>query len=104
MVVQKILLLFKGKIENPPSTIQLAKAVGVSRATLDRLFSAELGRSIHGELLRLRIAKAKRMLSEDNDTVGEIAAACGFCNAGHFINVFQKAVSTTPAKWRTMVV
>ena len=103
-VLRKALGLLRATIENPPSTVQLAKSVGVSRATLDRLFSAELGRSIHDELLRLRIAKAKGMLSEGNGTVNEIAAACGFCNAGHFINVFRKAVNTTPAKWRTMAV
>ena len=103
-VLRKALELLRTTIENPPSTVQLAKSVGVSRATLDRLFSAELGRSIHDELLRLRIAKAKGMLSEGNGTVNEIAAACGFCNAGHFINVFRKAVNTTPAKWRAMAV
>ena len=103
-VLRRALDYLKQRIANPPSAVQLSEVVGVSRATLDRLFAAELGRSIHDELLRLRIAKAKRMLSEDNDTVNEIAAACGFCNAGHFINVFRKAVNTTPAKWRTMAV
>ena len=44
------------------------------------------------------------MLSEGNGTVNEIAAACGFCNAGHFINVFRRAVNTTPAKWRAAAV
>lgn len=29
-----------------------------------------------------------------------VAKVCGFCNAGHFVNVFRQAVGMTPGRWR----
>lgn len=99
-VLRKALERLKASISNPPSAVQLAEAVGVSRATLDRLFASGLGRSMHEETMRLRLARAKEMLSGGGASVGEIASACGFCNAGHFVNVFREAVGATPGRWR----
>jgi AraC-like DNA-binding protein len=46
------------------------------------------------------MARAKKMLSGKDATICETAKACGFCNAGHFVNVFRQSVGTTPGKWR----
>lgn len=99
-ILRKALEYLKPRLVHPPSAIQLSEKVGVSRATLDRLFATNLGRSMHDEVIRLRLTKAKDLLSDDMLTVGEIAEMCGFCNPGHFINVFKKAVGITPSKWR----
>ncbi len=99
-ILRKALEYLRPRLVHPPSAIQLSEKVGVSRATLDRLFATNLGRSMHDEVMRLRLAKAKELLSEDALTVGEIAEMCGFCNPGHFINVFKKEVGITPSKWR----
>lgn len=99
-VLRKALVELKTHLDNPPSTVQLAEKVGVSRATLDRLFASELGSSMHEELLRFRLARAKAMLMDGSAPIYEIADTCGFCNAGHFINVFKRATGKTPAKWR----
>ena len=55
---------------------------------------------MHDEVTRMRIARAKDMLSGEGATIGETATACGFCNAGHFVNVFRQFVGVTPGKWR----
>ncbi len=99
-VLRQVLRHMREHIAHTPSAVQLAETAGVSRATLDRLFADVLGRSMHDELLRLRLAKARDMLANEPASVGQIAAACGFCNAGHFVSVFRKAHGTTPAKWR----
>ena len=99
-VRRKALEHLKPRIANPPSAVQMSEAVGVSRATLDRLFSAHLGRSMHEEVTRMRLVRAKEMLSEGTATICETAAACGFCNAGHFVNVFRRHIGVTPGRWR----
>ena len=99
-VLRKALDYLKLRIANPPSAVQLSEAVGVSRATLDRLFAAHLGRSMHDEVTRMRLSRAKGMLSDGAATIRETAAACGFCNAGHFITVFRQTVGVTPGRWR----
>ncbi len=99
-VLRKALEYLKSRIANPPSAVQLAEVAGVSRATLDRLFASNLGRSMHDEVTRMRMARAKKMLSGKDATICETAKACGFCNAGHFVNVFRQSVGVTPGKWR----
>ena len=42
----------------------------------------------------------KPFLVETNSPMKEIAALCGFCNAGHFTNTFRKATGVTPKSWR----
>ena len=100
-VLRKSLEYLKPRIANPPSAVQLSEVVGVSRATLDRLFAAHLGRSMHEEVTRMRLVRAKEMLSGGAATICETAAACGFCNAGHFVNVFRQHVGLTPGRWRS---
>ena len=99
-ILRKALEILKSSFVNPPSTIQLAETLGISRATIDRLFSFELGRTMHSEIMRLKLAKAKDMLSSGDASIGEIADACGFCNPGHFVNSFSRAFGSPPGKWR----
>jgi len=99
-VLRRALDYLKRRIANPPSAVQLSEAVGVSRATLDRLFAAHLGRSMHNEVTRMRLARAKELLAGGTATIRETAAACGFCNAGHFVNVFRQSIGVTPGRWR----
>ena len=80
--------------------VELAEAVGVSRATLDRLFLREFGRPAHAELLRRRIARARNMLRDTLLSVAAISDECGFCNPGYFAAAFARSEGVTPAKWR----
>jgi len=99
-VLRKALELLFADLRRVPSIPQIATAIGVSRATLDRLFLRELGHPAHAELLRGRLAEARRLLIETDLPVAEISVACGFCNPGYFAVAFARAEGATPAKWR----
>ena len=47
----------------------------------------------------MRLARAKELLAGGTATIRE-TAACGFCNAGHFVNVFRQSIGVTPGRWR----
>ena len=79
---------------------EIAAATKVSRSRLDQLFAEKFSRSVGREIARQRIEKAKKLLVETNSPMKEIAALCGFCNAGHFTNAFRKATGVTPKSWR----
>ena len=79
---------------------EIAAALKVSRSHLDQLFAEKFSRSVGREIARQRIEKAKKLLIETNSPMKEIAALCGFCNAGHFTNTFRKATGVTPKSWR----
>lgn len=74
---------------------QVADALGVSRAKLDRAAHQALGRSFAEELRRQRLARAKVLLVETNLTLEAIAAETGFCHAAHLANAIRAAFGTT---------
>ena len=79
---------------------EVAAAVGVSRSTLDRLFEQHLNRSMHEEILRARLAAAKRLLARTDLVLADIARQTGFCHAQYLNNVFRKTEGVTPRKYR----
>ena len=52
------------------------------------------------QIARQRIEKAKKLLSATDKPMKEIAALCGFCNAGYFTNAFRSSTGVTPKVWR----
>ena len=81
----------------------IARAVGVSRRTLDRRFAQALGRSVHEELSAVRMQKACVLLSESQETVASIAAACGFRTAASFSRAFHRQNGCWPIEYRNRV-
>ena len=79
---------------------EVAAAINVSRTRLDQLFAEKFSRSVGREIARQRIEKAKKFLAETDCPMKEIAAQCGFCNAGYFTNAFRTATGMTPKAWR----
>lgn len=74
--------------------------VGLTHTSLDRRFKAEVGRTVHAELARLRIEEAKRLLESTNLSFDEIAKRCGFADRKYFANVFSAATGSSPHLWR----
>ena len=79
---------------------EVAEALKVPRTRLDRLFAEKFSRSVGREIVRQRTEKAKRLLSTTDKPMKEIAALCGYCNAGYFTNAFRAETGLTPKAWR----
>jgi LacI family transcriptional regulator len=78
----------------------VASAVGTNRRTLERKFRESMGRSIAGEITRLRLERAKRRLIESDSPMKEIALDAGFRGADHFYKVFARVEEMTPSQYR----
>ena len=87
-------------LSHPFGAAEIAESLEVPRIRLDRLFATELRRSAGKEILRQRLAKAKQLLTETDDTLDAIASSCGFCHASYLVNAFKKAFGTTPRRYR----
>ena len=81
----------------------VARAVGVSRRTLDRRFAKALGRSVHEELAAVRMQNACVLLTEGHDTVAIIASQCGFRTAASFSRAFHRQIGCWPIEYRNRV-
>lgn len=99
-LLRQALRFIRENIGRPFGAAEIAAALEVPRIRLDRLFAAELNRSAGKEILRQRLAKAKQLLVETDDTLAAIASSCGFCHASYLINAFKKATGTTPHRYR----
>ena len=99
-LLRQALRFIRENIGRPFGAAEIATSLGVPRIRLDRLFAAELRRSAGKEILRQRLAKAKQLLVETNDTLAAIASSCGFCHASYLVNAFKKAFGMTPHRYR----
>jgi AraC-like DNA-binding protein len=78
----------------------LANQFGCSRSTLIAAFEKTNGESVMGYLSRLRLDSAKRLLTETDLSVGEIAARCGFRDQGYFSKAFRHEEGASPSEYR----
>ncbi|MGJ4927286.1 helix-turn-helix domain-containing protein [Bradyrhizobium sp. HKCCYLS2038] len=89
--------------ENAERTIDLADAArgaGVSPFHFLRLFTATLGVTPHQYLIRARLRRAARRLSDEDTPVTEIAYDSGFADLSNFTRTFTRAAGVSPAKFR----
>lgn len=82
------------------SVDRLAAHMGYSRARLFTLFKNHTGVSPNDYLVRLRIGKAKDMLSSGSLQAKDIATACGFSDAQYFSRMFKRQTGLTPQAYR----
>ena len=72
----------------------------VCRSLLERRFRKSLGRSIHREILRVRLEKACGLLRSTDFGLDPIAEYAGFKSAVYLSQVFRRELGVTPGKWR----
>lgn len=77
----------------------IASVVGVSPSHLRALFQKSEGISPIRYLNRVRVERAKEMLSSGMFALSEVADACGFQNVYYFNRVFKTHVGIPPGKY-----
>jgi len=82
----------------------LVSQVGLSPTHLRRVFLEATGSPIHQFIIHLRLRKAREFLMTTQMPLIQISTALGFNSESHFIAVFKRAHSTTPARYRKMFV
>jgi AraC-like DNA-binding protein len=80
---------------------ELARVTGYGRARLFHLFKQSTGMTPNDYLQRLRVNKARELLTCSTRTVTDIAHATGFSSSQYFSNVFRKYAGTTPSRFRS---
>ena len=65
-----------------------------------RAFRVSFGTAPHRYLTDLKIIEAKRLMSETDRPLTDIALLCGFADQSHFTRVFRRIVGVSPGLWR----
>lgn len=82
------------------TTDDVAAALGVSRATLNRLFREELNVSPKKYRLMRKLEQASHLLEDTSLSIKEIAYTLGYCNQFHFCSEFRRFTRLTPTQFR----
>jgi AraC-like DNA-binding protein len=81
----------------------LANIVHLNSNYLDKIFTEQYQMNPMQMLRELRLKKAKGMLENSNESLTEIAAACGMGDASYLSHQFVKRFSVNPGKYREQV-
>ncbi len=78
---------------------ELSEMLGITHQHFCRLFRSSLNMSPNDYLTALRIGEAKRLLSEQEKSVTQVASACGFHDPCYFSTCFKKHTGMSPSKY-----
>lgn len=81
----------------------VAEQFGVHKVYLARTFKAETGETLNEYLNKIRVEKAKLLLSITNDTAQDISYTVGFNSSQSFYNVFKKYTAFSPTEYREKI-
>jgi transcriptional regulator GlxA family with amidase domain len=79
---------------------EIATRVGLSRRQLERLFRRFLNTSPARYYLKLRLNRARQLLTQTAMPVTEVAFASGFTSASHFSKCYRDTFTLTPREER----
>jgi LacI family transcriptional regulator len=99
-MVAEAMRFIEKRVHDDIDVDDVAKAVGTSRRTLERRFRVSCNRTIAKEILRLRILKAKRLLTETDMLVKQIANESGFNSPIRLHEAFMREEGFSPTEFR----
>ncbi|HID22543.1 MAG TPA: helix-turn-helix domain-containing protein [Planctomycetaceae bacterium] len=99
-IVQAALHYIRVHVREPMSVGQIARDIAVSRRLLERRFRKVLGRSVLDEINRVRVERAKELLTETNLPITVVAIEAGFASVRRLDAVFARLTGLSPTSFR----
>ena len=95
-VVNRALALMQEHLEEPLSIAEIARRSGRTQKSLEARMQAELGASPQRVYQRMRLVLARKLVSETDLPVSEIALRCGYQDASAMTRAFRKEFGLPP--------
>lgn len=102
--IESVLVWYREHMSECPTIDAAASAVNLSSGHLRRTFQRVKDCSPHEAFMKLRLDRAKELLTTTSDDLQQIGRQCGFNSDSDFCRVFAKQVGVSPHKWRTNIV
>lgn len=99
--VEQAIRWFSLQYQQQLSIEELARQLGYHRAHLFHAFKARTGLSPKQYLMKVRMDKAKQLLTGVALTVDQIASSVGFNDALYFSRQFRKITGMSPSEYRS---
>ena len=88
-------------IETPLAPHEIAAMLKISTRQLERLFGKYLNTSPKRYIMEMRLHRARNLIVQTEQSVAEIAMACGFNSTSHFSKVFRSQFGVSPLSHRS---
>jgi LacI family transcriptional regulator len=98
--IRAALQFIEAHYHEPIDTQDVLAQVEIGRRTFERRFRDVRGHTVHEEIRRRRLARARDLLLATTDTLDVIAHAVGYAQRFTFIRLFHDAFAMTPAAFR----
>ena len=85
-------------LDKPVTLTDIAREVGVSTSSLQRLFKQAYGVTVIEFIRSQRLLKARDALERDGITVAQAAYLAGFSSPANFATAFKRAFGTSPSQ------
>lgn len=90
----------RSNIARTTTVAEMAEAAGMSNQQLERSMGRVLGLSPKQLIHRLRLEAAMHLLETADNSIGEIAARCGYYDQSDFARHFKRVVGMSPGAFR----
>jgi len=100
LLIGKALDFLRRNLHRDISRDETARHAGISPSHFSRLLKERTGRSFTELLQQCRTNLACDLLCGTDQSLAEIADACGFCDQAYFTRVFQEVKGATPRQFR----
>lgn len=98
--LMEVVSLMEANLEEPISLDELASFVTMSRRQLERQFQKHLNCTPSRYYLKLRLVRARKLLTQTNMSITDIGIACGFVSTPHFSKCYREYFGIPPRNER----
>ncbi|MFN3954900.1 MAG: GlxA family transcriptional regulator [Pararhodobacter sp.] len=96
------LRMMSARLEEPLALAAIARSQGVSLRRLEQLFRDGLGQGPGAAYLDLRLQAARRLLTDTDHAIQEVALRTGFADRSAFSRAFRRRFGIAPRSQRQM--
>jgi AraC family transcriptional regulator len=102
-VLRRVVEFMHANIDKQIGLKDLADCAGLSLSHFSFQFRASTNQSPHQYMLRLRVDRSKKLLTDSRLSVLDVGLEVGFRNQQHFATVFRNSVGVPPSVYRTQL-
>lgn len=99
-MIRKALRFIDDNLDGDLNLQTIAQHLAMSPFYFHKAFTAEMGITPNKHITRLRLEKAKRLLTNSDQSISDIAVQCGFRSTSYFGYVFKRSIGTSPSVFR----
>ncbi|AYV47679.1 AraC family transcriptional regulator [Caulobacter flavus] len=98
--VNRLKAHIEARLEAPLRLKEAAGLIGVSCSHFSRAFKKAFGQSFSRYVIALRLERARQLLTETDQSISDIALACGLSDQPHLTRLFHRSYGAPPHAWR----